>query len=364
MTFVLLTVAAWAPAAAQQVLPRDLELELAESALPAHLREESTVYVLEPHRGLVVARQGTNGFHALVSRIEPAVFRGDWAYEEHPDDVLLPIAFDAAGAAGPLPMYLDAHRLQAQGTSAVRLKELMRGRIDAGVYRAPERAGVAYMLAPILRAYPDPYRSDRRVTRSIPHRMFYAPHIENEDVAGDPRTSEPFVIHPGPHGYLVMRAHPAERDEIRRAHTELLERLCGLNPLYCLDDPDAADLEALRAVALEMPRSVDYGDLKALLSLFTENAVMVFPFRPDRAVGRAAIEAVMRPLFERNAARGEGPYFGFEPREVHAQLLGADAGWVSWVMGDGDRPARRTAVLRKIDGTWKIQGVHADNWAR
>jgi hypothetical protein len=51
-------------------LPRDLEIQLALSALPPHLRDNATVYVLNPDQGFEVARKGTNGFHALVARTE------------------------------------------------------------------------------------------------------------------------------------------------------------------------------------------------------------------------------------------------------------------------------------------------------
>ena len=48
-------------------LPRDLEIQLALSALPPHLRDNATVYVLNPDKGFEVARKGTNGFHAFVA---------------------------------------------------------------------------------------------------------------------------------------------------------------------------------------------------------------------------------------------------------------------------------------------------------
>lgn len=226
-------------ARAQLKLPRDLELELAASALPAHLRDEATIYVFDPRRGFEVAREGTNGFHAFVARTDPAVFRGDWEYREHPADVLLPIAFDAAGARRPMRTYFDAHALWARGTAAPEVKRILRERFDSGHYGPHERAGVSYMLSPVLRAFADPYGSPRRVTRSVPHRMFYAPGVENADIGGDPRTGEPFVIQPGPHGYIVMRAHPAERAAIREEYRDLLTRLCGLNELWCVPDPPA-----------------------------------------------------------------------------------------------------------------------------
>lgn len=221
---------------AQDPLPRDLEIELAESALPPHLRSEATVYVLEPRRGFEVVREGGNGFHAFVSRTDPAVFRGDWDYDEYPTDVLLPIAFDAAGAEEPMRAYFDAHALRAQGLSAHGLKERMRDRFLSGSYAPPGRAGVAYMLSPILRAYTDPYHSARRATRSVPHRMFYAPYVENSDIGGDPRLNEPFVIQPGPHGYIIVRAHEAERARIVEEYREMLRRICALNELWCVGE--------------------------------------------------------------------------------------------------------------------------------
>ena len=51
------------------VLPRDLEVQLALSALPRHLRADATVYVLNPASGFEMFRKGTNGFQP--SSLEP-----------------------------------------------------------------------------------------------------------------------------------------------------------------------------------------------------------------------------------------------------------------------------------------------------
>ncbi len=79
-------------------LPRDLEIQLALSALPPHLRDNATVYVLNPDKGFEVARKGTNGFHALVARTGDDTFRGSWPFTKYRDDILYPISFDDAGA--------------------------------------------------------------------------------------------------------------------------------------------------------------------------------------------------------------------------------------------------------------------------
>jgi len=49
-------------------MPVELETEFALSSLPVHLREEATVYLLDPNKGYYIGRRGTNGFGAFVNR--------------------------------------------------------------------------------------------------------------------------------------------------------------------------------------------------------------------------------------------------------------------------------------------------------
>src|SRR5258708_22030028 len=89
-------------------LPRDLEIQLALSALPPHLRDNATVYVLNPEKGFEVARKGTNRFHALVARTGDDTFRGSWPFTKYRDDILYPISFDDAGAEPQLQVFVGA----------------------------------------------------------------------------------------------------------------------------------------------------------------------------------------------------------------------------------------------------------------
>jgi len=130
-------------------LPRDLEIQLALSALPPHLREHATVYILNPDKGFEVARKGTNGFHAFVARTGDDTFRGTWPLTEYRDDILYPISFDSAGAKAQMRVFFDAAEMQAKGTPPGELKDIMKTRLKTGYYKAPERAGVSYMLAPV-----------------------------------------------------------------------------------------------------------------------------------------------------------------------------------------------------------------------
>src|SRR5215467_8375830 len=86
------------PAVAQQTtgwllekMPTDLETDFALSALPPHLRENATVYLLEPTKGYYMARKGTNGFSTFVNRTE-------WEHVEFVPDLYEAISYDSAGS--------------------------------------------------------------------------------------------------------------------------------------------------------------------------------------------------------------------------------------------------------------------------
>jgi hypothetical protein len=218
-------------------LPRDLEIELALSALPPHLRDGATVYVLNPAKGFEVARKGSNEFHALVARTGDDTFRGSWPFTEYRDDILYPIGFDRAGANAQMRVFLDAAELQAKGTPATELKTIIKERYATKHYRSPERAGVAYMLSPVLRTYFDPEHGDQVATVNIPHVMYYAPNVSSADIGAGPigpGNPYPFIIMPGPHGYSVQLLGAVEGAAVTKQYEEMLARLCRIKDLWCL----------------------------------------------------------------------------------------------------------------------------------
>ena len=231
-------------------LPRDLEIQLALSALPPHLRDNATVYVLNPDKGFEVASKGTNGFSALVARTGDDAMRGSWPLTEYPSDILYPISLDRAGAKAQLPVFLDIAEMQAKGTPPQEVKRIIQQRYQTKVYKAPERAGVAYMLSPILRTYTNPEVDASVATSNIPHVMHYAPNVSNEDVGATLPTSEafsyysqhgrwpaspsPFVILHGPHGYHVQFLGVTEAATITKEYEEMLGRLCKIKDTWCL----------------------------------------------------------------------------------------------------------------------------------
>ncbi len=218
-------------------LPRDLEIQLALSSLPPHLRDGATVYVLNPDQGFEVVRKGTNGFHAFVARTDDAAFRGNPSYTEYRDDVLVPISFDRAGSKAHMKVLFDVAEMQAKGTLVSELKKVINDRYKTGYYKAPERAGVSYMLSPVLRTYTDPIEGDKVVTMNIPHYMFHAPHITNEDIGGKSGSQYPFVLSPGPHGYIIQIVGLTEKAVINKEYEEMIAKLCEFKKEFCLPKP-------------------------------------------------------------------------------------------------------------------------------
>jgi hypothetical protein len=189
-------------------MPTDLETDFALSSLPPHLRDAATVYLLDPDTGYYVSRKGSNGFICLVIRTE-------WDRGEFRDDLFSPISFDAAGAKAIFPSYDDIEKMRSSGKyTALQIKEIFADRFNKGIYKAPARPGVSYMLAPLMRTYDA--SGLKVITFAMPHYMFYAPHLTDADVGGNPQSNGLFILGDGknPHGYMILPAGAAEKVNI------------------------------------------------------------------------------------------------------------------------------------------------------
>jgi hypothetical protein len=196
------------------LLPWALEVELALSAAPKHLRDQASVWVLEQN-GYTLAKQGSNAFTCVVSRRA-----GD----------LFPVCWDAEGARSLLKVDFDDVQLRLAGKTTAEIDEIVAQRYKSGDYRPPSRAGIAYMLAPLR------YRIDERgaVTRttSNPHLMFYGPSLTDTDIGGA-RGAFVFMNRVGPDGMMIVPVGQTERTAIlseSQSLTEQLERAIGYQP--------------------------------------------------------------------------------------------------------------------------------------
>ncbi|RNF85100.1 hypothetical protein [Montanilutibacter psychrotolerans] len=222
-----------APGTTIQSMPDTLETRLALSAMPPELRDAATVYVLDPANGYGLARQGSSGVACLVQRTV-------WELGDFRDDIYIPLCYDAVGTKTYLRVIMDAAALRASGTGAVALKAQIAGRFRDGTYAAPAKAGLSYMLAPVMRTVGPPDMQVR--TMAMPHLMFYAPGVTNADIGAHPDLAapgslrNPFIDRQGidEQSYMIQLVGDAEKARILADEQALIEDLCAYRDALCL----------------------------------------------------------------------------------------------------------------------------------
>ena len=241
-TSCLLLVALRVPALAAQTpasptlgaMPRDLETAWALSAAPPHLRDSAEVDLLDPARGYVQARAGTNGFRCLVARTE-----WEWPRLPFRNDIFVPVCSDAAGSAAWLPVLVDVAAMRAHGDTPRAVYDEVMRRFGDGRYHAPARAGISYMLSPVMRTFLD--SSSREPTTMVgPHYMFYAPNVTDADIGGRPGSGGPFMLSTGPHGLIFVGVGAAKKQEIVEQSHDLLAGLCSYSHVLCVPQAPAS----------------------------------------------------------------------------------------------------------------------------
>jgi len=211
-------------------MPVQLETDFALSSLPPQLRPGATVYLLDPNKGYYAARKGTNGFVCFVGRT-------DWEWDEFRNDVLYAISFDPAGAKTTFKVYRDVAAMRASGKfTPSQIKGIVIDRVKRGIYKAPGRTGISYMLEPVMRTYTGAANNNNVMTMQMPHYMFYAPYITNADIGNIPngRADGPVVNNPeapifgeknSPYAYIILLAGQKEAAKIIDQGKDLVKRL-------------------------------------------------------------------------------------------------------------------------------------------
>jgi len=219
-------------------MPVDLETDYALSSLPPHLRDHATVYLLDPKKGYYVGRQGSNGYICFAARTE-------WEWSEFRNDVCTPISYDAEGARSIFPVYMAVAEMRASGKyGAAQVRDTIIQRIRTGVYKAPSKPGISYMLGPVMRVYPGNPDIKEPVTMSMPHYMLYAPYLIDEDTRYKPGTDGLMMANPdnmilgdgkGPFGYIIIPCNEAEKAIIVEDGKDLLNRLVAYKAWFKIE---------------------------------------------------------------------------------------------------------------------------------
>ena len=99
------------------------------------------------------------------------------------------------------------------------------------------------MLGPVMRTYPGTPAEHKVLTMHMPHYMFYAPYLTNDDIGNIPdgRQGGPFLVNPeamflgkrkAPYGYIIVPAGEKERAKIIDDNKALLQRLAAYSPYF------------------------------------------------------------------------------------------------------------------------------------
>ena len=223
-------------------MPADLEARFALSAVPPAMLDQATVYLLDPDKGYELFRQGCSGVTCLVERTV-------WEWVDYRNDIYIPLCYDAAGTQAHLKVIMDTAALRAQGLRPDALKAEIEKRYKDEIYRAPEKPGLSYMVAPVMRALGPPEM--KMHTMSMPHLMFYAPNVTHADIGAAPDLAVPaslgypFIDRQGnaEQSYMIQLIGEAEKARIladERTHVVVDREANGHQPVAGLDAEDRA----------------------------------------------------------------------------------------------------------------------------
>jgi hypothetical protein len=219
-----------------EAMPKTLETQFALSAAPPKVRSAASVYLLDPAKGYYLSRQGRSGVSCIVQRT-------DWEMPEYHNDVYWPVCYDGLGTKTYLKTIMDAAALRAQGMTSDALSAEIAKRYHEKTYAIPNKAGVAYMVGPVMRAVGPP---DMKVhTMAMPHLMFYAPFVADADIGAAPDFNDPSsLIYPfmdkhtegeAEHGYIIQLLGQTETAKILSDEKQLVNDLCAYRDILCLE---------------------------------------------------------------------------------------------------------------------------------
>jgi hypothetical protein len=142
------------------------EIALALSACPTSVAGKAAVYILQLS-GYVKAREGQNGFTAIVQHLLPTSVE--------------PLCMNAEGTRTHLPQVLKVAELRAQGKTFEEIKRFMDEAFANGTFQLPSRTSVDYMLST-----ENVVPNDKGVVEPFPpHVMFYVPYLTNAELGAD-----------------------------------------------------------------------------------------------------------------------------------------------------------------------------------
>ncbi len=171
-------------------MPRQTQIELAQSAAPKSVSGKATIYVLTK-TGYEKARAGSNGFSCLIERNIVGT-----------TGTIEPQCYDAIGSATTLQPALFRETERAKGTSESEIKRLVDQGFKSGRFKIPTKPGLIYMLSESTYIVDD---ATGKVIHVPGHLMFHAPGITYKDLGlSGPADGPPFLTNEGKPDNLMV----------------------------------------------------------------------------------------------------------------------------------------------------------------
>lgn len=109
-------------------------------------------------------------------------------------------------------------------------------------------------------------------------------------------------------------------------------------------------------------------DWDTFRSAFSDSASVFHPApaMEARVIGQNDVERSFSEVFAgiKAGARNGPPYHRLDPQDLHILRLGPDAFVLSFHLRNAERLARRTVIMRREAGEWRIVHLHASNMAK
>ncbi len=128
--------------------------------------------------------------------------------------------------------------------------------------------------------------------------------------------------------------------------------------------PTQSDVE-IQAFTKHFLKAFENLDMPTFIACFADEATVFFPSPepPLRFTGKRDIQQQFEVVFSgiRTGAASGPPFHHLDPHDLLVQMISSETALVSFHLLNAERTARRTLVLVKSEGTWRILHLHASN---
>ena len=141
--------------------------------------------------------------------------------------------------------------------------------------------------------------------------------------------------------------------------------ICGVGTANAANSRTVGDDTEIREFLATFVRAFDDLDWTKFRTCFDDDATVFYPeFFPRRIEGVTSLQQSWQRVFAKiraSSGKSQAPYMELKPADIRVQLLNNIAVVSFHIEHGGTAVGRRTLVLRKSGGRWRIVHLHASN---